>query len=271
MIRIFPRRTKWTPDDELAFVGDPPLFLPSGIGREEIYVSVAFTWDIQEGIRLQKTWQPLCSKVYIGGPAFCTPVGDFIPGRFLKEGVTITSRGCPYKCPWCFVPKREGGIRELPITSGWIVQDNNLLACSRKHIEVVFEMLRNQKERIKFSGGLDPRLLKEWHVELLKTIRIDEVWISCDESKMLKWVERAAELLSFLPEKRKRCYVLLGWNGESMEDAEARLERVLYLGFLPFAQLFQGFTKTDYSLNWKRLQRKWDRPAAYKSCAKREK
>jgi hypothetical protein len=25
MIRVFPRRTKWTPTDELAFVGDPPL------------------------------------------------------------------------------------------------------------------------------------------------------------------------------------------------------------------------------------------------------
>ena len=24
MIRVFPRQTKWTPTDELAFVGDPP-------------------------------------------------------------------------------------------------------------------------------------------------------------------------------------------------------------------------------------------------------
>jgi len=26
--RVFPRRTSATPDDELAFVGDPPLVLP---------------------------------------------------------------------------------------------------------------------------------------------------------------------------------------------------------------------------------------------------
>ncbi|RPJ04650.1 MAG: hypothetical protein EHM36_09685 [Deltaproteobacteria bacterium] len=155
---------------------------------------------------------------------------------------------------------------ELPIRDGWIVQDNNLFACSRKHIEAVFEMLRRQKERIKFSGGLDPRFLKKWHVELLKTIRIDEAWISCDEPRMLKWVERAADLLSFLPEKRRRCHVLIGWNGESMEQAEERLVKVFDAGFLPFAQLYQGiFGKDLWSLEWKRFQRKWDRPAAYKA------
>jgi hypothetical protein len=109
--------------------------------------------------------------------------------------------------------------------------------------------------------------LKKWHVELLKAIRIDEVWISCDEPKMLKWVERAADLLSFLPKKRKRCYTLLGWNGEGMEEAEERLERILGLGFLPFAQLYQGAIKKDWSLDWKRFQRRWDRPAVYRSLS----
>jgi hypothetical protein len=265
MIRVFPRKTRWTPDDALAFVGDPPPFRPAST---EVYVSVAFTWDIREGERLQRAWQQYYPRVHLGGPALDTPASDFIPGRFLKGGVTITSRGCPHKCPWCFVPKREGKIVELPIRDGWIIQDNNLLACSRKHIEAVFEMLQGQKERIKFSGGLDPRLLKKWHVELLKTIRIDEVWISCDEPKMLTWVERAADLLSFLPKKRRRCHVLIGWNGESMDDAEERLERILGIGFLPFAQLYQGPAENHWSLDWKRFQRRWDRPAVYRSLSK---
>ena len=34
--RVFPRRTSATPDDELAFIGDPPLFLP---GMDEVHVS----------------------------------------------------------------------------------------------------------------------------------------------------------------------------------------------------------------------------------------
>ncbi len=49
MIRVFPRKTAWTPTDELAFVGDPPLFRPP---EQPVMVSVTFTWDIPEGERL---------------------------------------------------------------------------------------------------------------------------------------------------------------------------------------------------------------------------
>lgn len=96
MIRVFPRKTKWTPTDYFAFVGDPPLFRPA-------------------------SYYP---DVSLGGPTFDDPGGEFTPGVFLKEGVTITSRGCPKRCPFCFVPKREGPLREYPVKDGWIVQDN---------------------------------------------------------------------------------------------------------------------------------------------------
>ncbi len=131
MIRVFPRRTKWTPTDELAFVGDPPMFRPP---EQPVRVSAVFTWDIPEAIRLKWAWSSYYSDVQIGGPAFDDPGGEFIPGRFIKHGVTITSRGCPNRCPWCYVPGREGLIKEFPIVSGWIIQDNNILACRRPHI-----------------------------------------------------------------------------------------------------------------------------------------
>jgi hypothetical protein len=50
LIRVFPRRTKWTPVDELAIVGDPPLTWESD--DLPIRVSVTFSWDIKEGARL---------------------------------------------------------------------------------------------------------------------------------------------------------------------------------------------------------------------------
>jgi hypothetical protein len=37
------------------------------------------------------------------------------------------------------------------------------------------------------------------------------------------------------------------------------------MGFLPFAQLYKSTGKTEWSKEWKDLQRKWCRPAAYKS------
>jgi len=44
--RVFPSRTRATPTDAYAFVGDPPLFLPPDI--EEVHVSVTFSWDLRD-------------------------------------------------------------------------------------------------------------------------------------------------------------------------------------------------------------------------------
>ena len=136
MIRVFPRKNKWLPTDELAFVGMPPpsLFLPQ---EQPVRISITFTWDIPYGKFLLDCWSFYYLDVQVGGVAFGDQGNEFVPGRFIKEGVTFTSRGCLKKCKWCFVPMREGKIRELEIKDGYIIQDNNLLACSKKHIEAV--------------------------------------------------------------------------------------------------------------------------------------
>lgn len=260
-IRVFPRRTKWTPVDDMAFVGDPPLFRPDA---EAVHVSVTFTWDIPEALRLQKAWEQYYPNVEVGGPAFGDPGGDFTPGRYIKEGVVFTSRGCPRACGWCFVPVREKAVRELPITDGWIVQDNNLFACSRSHIEAVFRMLSRQRKAAIFSGGIDTILLQPWHVDLFKSIRVREIWVACDTESRMRWLKRAAELLSEIPVRKRRCYVMVGYNEESLTTAEKRLEEVYSLGFLPFAQLYRGIEPVQWSKDWKALARKWSRPAAYR-------
>ena len=261
MIRVFPRRTKWTPDDELAFVGDPPLFRPP---EQSIFISVTFTWDIPEGERLWRTWSEFYAPVWIGGPAFNDPGGEFESGIFIKEGVTITSRGCPKKCPWCLASKREGRIRQLEIKDGWIVEDNNLLACSKKHIESVFEMLSKQKNPIEFAGGLDGDFLSRWHIDSFKKLRVKQFWFACDHPQAFKRLEKVANLMADFPEQKKRCYVMIGYNGESLKDTEKRLEKVYSMGFLPFSQLYQGDQRKEYSKDWQKLNRKWSRPAAYR-------
>ena len=64
--RVFPRRTSATPDDETAFVGDPPLFLPA---VKEVHVSCTFTWDRPEAQRLARAWASQGYDVRLGGPA----------------------------------------------------------------------------------------------------------------------------------------------------------------------------------------------------------
>lgn len=268
MIRVFPRRTKWTPTDELAFVGDPPLWLPD---KQPVKVSVTFTWDIPEGQRLKRAWGCFYSDVEIGGPAFDDMGLDFVPGRFIKKGVTITSRGCIRNCDFCLVPKREGRIRELPIKDGWIVQDNNLLACSSEHIESVFEMLRRQPKPIEFTGGLDARIFSRWIVDLLKTIQVGKMWFAADNCVGFPLVD-AAPLLEDFPRDKKCCYVLIGFGDDTIADAEKRLRHVYELGFMPFAMLYRGPNGEGHkSREWKQFQRTWCRPAAYKTLMKEEK
>jgi len=269
MIRVFPSKTKWTPTDDFAFVGDPPLpiFMPK---EQPVYVSCTFTWDVFEAERLYHSWSRFYSDVRLGGPAFGNPAGEFEPGMFLKKGVTVTSRGCPKDCPWCFVPKREGGIRELEIKDGWDVQDNNLLACSMPHIERVFEMLRRQPKAITFHGGLDAEFLTAAHVDLLKTIRINELWLACDHIGAVESLERAGDLLSDFPRNKKRCYVLIGHQGEPIKQAEKRLRQVWDIGFLPFAQPYvDGSTrKVHRGPDWVALIKAFSRPAATKAVCR---
>ncbi len=261
MIRVFPYANKWTPTDELAFVGEPPLFRP-GNETTPVRISVTFTWHKTEAERLSNAWRQYYRDVQVGGPAYDDPGGEFVPGRFLKEGCVITSRGCPKKCGWCVVPRREGAVRELEIHDGWIVQDNNLLATSERHIRSVFEMLKRQNRRIYFNGGLDKHFLKPWHRELFDSIPLGELWFACDTALDLPWLERASGILDGIPLRKRRCYTMIGYDGESISDASRRLDRVLELGFLPFCQLYQPDNRKSYPDEWRKLCRKWARPAA---------
>lgn len=271
MIRVFPRRTKWTPADELAFVGDPPLaqFRPEDRDMP-VFISVAFTWDLKEAKRLQGSWGRFYRDVRIGGPATGDHGGKFVAGRFLKPGVTITSRGCVWNCPWCLVPRREGVVRELPVVPGYIVQDNNLLACSNRHLDAVFTMLAEQKRGIVFSGGLDARLFSLDTLRRLKGISVSELWFAADSAGAMEHLSFVGDICrgAEIPQEKLRCYTMIGFRGESLDAARSRLERVYAMGFLPFAQLYRGEKTATYSPEWRALARKWSRPAAYRIARK---
>ena len=81
--RVFPRRTKATPDDPLAFTGPPPR--GGLLDIEEVHVSVAFTYDMEKACQLAEQWMKLGVPVHMGGPAFNMPGGDFVPGMYLKK------------------------------------------------------------------------------------------------------------------------------------------------------------------------------------------
>ena len=187
-----------------------------------------------------------------------------MPGRYLRKGLVITSRGCDNACKFCTVPAREGTLRELPITEGWNVCDSNILGCSETHIRAVFEMLKNQPEKPIFTGGFEARLLKSWHVELLRSVKARRMYFAYDtEYADYDALVQAGKLLReggiSKASHVAKCYVLVGYDGDTFEKAEKRLRAAWAAGFFPMAMLYRDKTG-EVSQDWKQFQREWVRP-----------
>lgn len=271
--RVFPRKTTASPDDDLAFFatskshgyiggnGDP-------IDVDEVHISVTFSYDIEIAETIAKDWEKV-APVKIGGPALGDPGGDFIPGMYLKKGYVMTSRGCPNNCWFCSVHKREGGIRELPITEGWNLLDSNILACSDAHIEAVFKMLKRQDRTPELTGGLEAKILTDHHVSLLWDLRPKQMFFAYDTPDDLEPLIEAGKKLRYADFTRKhlRCYVLIGYPKDTISNATKRLFQTWTAGFMPMAMLWKN-PQGDEDPEWRKFQRLWARPVLTKSVVK---
>ena len=261
--RVFPRKTNMSPTDSLAFFGDPTIETMA-MDIDEVHISVTFTWDLEKADDLFESWQLLGVPVEVGGPAFDDRMGDFTPGMYLKQGMTVTSRGCTKDCWFCSVPKcAKGVIRELPIQDGYNILDDNILGTSESHFRGVIEMLNRQPERAVFSGGLEPALLQPWQAELLRSINPKTMYTAYDTKDDYDALRHMAHTLwdaGFSPKGRRvKCYALCGYEGDTFEEAGKRMEQIMELGFLPFAMLFRDETgETDRE--WRKFQREWANP-----------
>lgn len=259
--RVFPRKTKATPDDPLVFFGPPGMFTPK---VDEVHVSVTFTWDIPKAELLARQWEGV-APVHIGGPALGDPGGDFTPGMYVKKGYVMTSRGCPNQCWFCDVWKREGDIWELPITEGWNVLDSNLLACSWEHQEAVFQMLKNQKERVRFTGGLEAERFTKEHLKWMVILKPEIMWFAYDCPGDYEPLDAVVKLFrryepSALTGHRVRAYVLCGFKGDTRKKAEERIMDVVELGIMPMAMLFNKGEGLPDRKEWIHFQKLWARP-----------
>ncbi len=263
--RVFPRRTKASPDDDLAFFRPPELFDEA----DEVHVDVTFTADKDKAERLAEDWS-IVAPVKIGGVAYGDPGLDFVPGRYIKHGYTFTSRGCPRRCWFCSVWKRDPEPRLLPIQAGWNILDDNLLACPEPHVRAVFKMLAAQGRQIEFTGGLEAMALQDYQVGLLADLKPrSNCFFAYDPGDPFETLESAASRLiaaGFTAcSHRLRAYVLIGYPKDTFALATKRLDQMISIGFTPHAMLWQPETaaaeKHRPAPEWKRFQRQWARPA----------
>lgn len=270
LARIFARKTRATPDDELAFYGPPPF----EIEVDEVHVDVTFTADKLWGEKLAEQWKPV-APVKIGGVAYGDRGDGFTPGRYIKQGYTFTSRGCPERCWYCSVWKRDPEIRLLPIQDGWNILDDNLLACPEDHFRRVIEMLSRQRRRVEFTGGLQASRLKDWHVDGFLRLKPRPVFFfayddpdKCKKSPpeaMRMAAKKMLEAGYTTSSHRLRTFVFIGFPQDTFDKAESRLREMVAIGFTPYAMLWQPETpsaeKWRPAPEWRKFQRSWARPA----------
>ena len=269
IVRVFPRKTKASPEDDLAYFGPPDLFAALLGGADEVHVSVAFTADKSRAEQLAEDWRHI-APVKVGGVAYGDPGNEFVPGRYIKHGYTFTSRGCPRRCWFCSVWKRDPVPRLLPIQEGWNILDDNLLACPEPHVRDVFAMLARQSRRVEFTGGLEAAALQDYQVGLLANLKPrPNCFFAYDPGDPFETLQSAARRMinaGFTSRShRLRVYVLMGYPKDTMAAAEARLRQMLSIGMTPHAMLWQPETpsaeKWRPGPEWRRFQRAWARPA----------
>ena len=263
IIRVFPRKTNATPVDDLVRIGTEPGLFDEA---DEVHVSCTFTWDLPLAERLVKAWACV-APVRIGGPATGEAGGEFVPGRYVRQGYVLTSRGCPNSCWFCSVWRREGQeVRALPITDGWNVLDDNLFACTEEHQRSVFAMLKRNKKAgpVQFTGGLEAKRLEPWHVEAFRDLRPKQLFFANDTSDDLEPLQRAGRMLldaGFTTASHSlRAYVLCGWPKDTIEAAAIRMQETISAGFLPMAMLYRD-NSGQRDQRWQKWVRQWARPA----------
>ena len=116
------------------------------------------------------------------------------------------------------------------------------------------------KERAIFSGGLEPALLQPWQADLLKRVNPKTMYTAYDTKDDYEPLRQMASIMweaGFSPNGHQvKCYCLCGYDGDSFEDAEKRMQQVMDLGFLPFAMLYRDESgQTNHE--WRKFQREW--------------
>lgn len=193
------------------------------------YLSVAFTYKLDEAYSRAVFARACGQKVVAGGPALflvkmqhiladVAEVRKDYPDAIAKHNpaATFASRGCPVGCWFCIVPKMEGKeftlIPDFPVRQ--ILCDNNLSALPGEYQDHIIE--RYQTEGVKLmdaNSGFEPitfteEVYRRWRPLLNAG---GGPWrFAFDETKEGPQVRQVMRMLKDEPQKRKRVYVLVG-------------------------------------------------------------
>ena len=122
-------------------------------------------------------------------------------------------------------------------------------------------MLKRQSERAVFSGGLEPSLLTAEHARLIAEVNPKRIYTAYDTKDDLEPLREMGKRFreAGITERSNTlaCYVLVGYEGDTLNDAEKRCREAMEAGTMPFAMLYRDESGRAPDKEWRRFQREW--------------
>ncbi len=257
---------------------------------EKVFASAIFTWNRPEAELLTKRYE----NIDIGGTGWdlkkelpaeiesCKPDYDLYTldvvlrmnksgsarGVKTKEshlkhcadivnmGFGFSSRGCVRNCEFCFVPQKEGAIRQASPISEIINPRSNIITLLDNNMtadRLCVEKLTEIKERgliVNLCQGIDIRLMSEEKAKAFGAVKhYKQIHYSWDLMEYEAAVWQGIEVLSsHIKPYNQMCYVLCGFNTTFEEDVY-RVKKLMDYGISPYVMVYNK-RRDDKRLNY---------------------
>lgn len=189
--------------------------------------------------------------------------------QIVDAGIGFTSRGCVRQCKFCFVPEKEGSLKQdseikdiiNPRSNVIILHDNNLTAdpdCIDKLHEI-----RDRKLIVDINQGCDVRLMTDDIAKALSEVNhLRSLHYAWDLMGFEDQVMRGIETLSkYVKRYKHMCFMLVGFNTTFEEDVY-RFKKLVEMKVDPYVMRYNDLP--DDRL--KHFER-WVNSRIYKSCS----
>ena len=211
------------------------------------------------------------SKVFNFSPDY-----SMFPNILPDTAFGFLTRGCPNKCRWCVVPRKEGAIHpymdvdEIAIEGRkkLVLMDNNIIAAG-DYAKQQMQKIIDRGYRVDFNQAIDARLMTEEFASLMARMKwIDRrIRFGCDTTAQVPYCEQAMQMLNeagfhgeyfiyiMLNDDFQESYGRIDyWSWRSKESRRKKLPQRIY----PHSQPYRDPMKTVHEFpQWQKDVTHW--------------
>jgi hypothetical protein len=163
------------------------------------------------------------------------------------RAIGFLTRGCPFRCPFCVVPAKEGGIRQVCDLDDLLTKDRRKLILlddnilSHPKAKVFLEGMARRNLAVNFNQTLDLRFVDKDVARLLLRIQCSNArftrrvyHFSLKDNRDLDGVRGKYDLFGFTPRDNVEFVCMYGYDTNLAQD----VERFRFLRSLPGAYVY---------------------------------